>query len=78
MLVDARLGNIAAGDAEAHARELEERSYSIHFHVWNRAEFGQMLELAGEVYDLPLELVELAPNRHEFIVVLRKQNGRPA
>ena len=32
-----------------------------------------MLERARRAYDLPVEVVELTPNGHEFIVVLRKQ-----
>ena len=32
-----------------------------------------MLERARRAYDLPVQLVELTANRHEFIVVLRKQ-----
>ena len=72
-LVDARLGNIAPAQVEDHAQAMEERGYSIHFHVWDRSEFAAMLERARRAYDLPVQLVELTANRHEFIVVLRKQ-----
>ena len=36
-LVDARLGNIAPAQVEDHAQAMEERGYSIHFHVWDRS-----------------------------------------
>ena len=72
-LVDARLGNIAPEQAEEHARSMEERSYSIHFHAWDRSEFAGMLDRARRAYDLPVEPLELTPNRHEFIVVLRRR-----
>ena len=34
-----------------------------------------MLERARELYELPLEVVDVTANRHEFIVVLRKPSG---
>ena len=71
--VDLPLGNVTADRVEDHARSLEERSYSIHFHAWDRREFGDMLERAGRTYDLPAEVLELKPNGHEFIVVLRRR-----
>ncbi len=71
-LVDGPLGNIADGDGEHHARRLCERRHSIHFHVWTADEFATMLSRARDERGLPCETVEIRPNEHEFITVLRR------
>jgi predicted SAM-dependent methyltransferase len=53
-------------------RELEETDYSIHFHVWTPEEFTALLEHARREEGLPFEIEQLVPNRHEFIVILRR------
>jgi hypothetical protein len=74
-LVDARLGSVPADRVEDHARWLEARSFSIHFHAWDRGEFVDMLDQARSAYDLPLDVVDVVPNVHEFIAILRKGLG---
>jgi SAM-dependent methyltransferase len=77
-LVDRRLGNIAEHDVVEHARALEGSGYSIHFHVWNRDEFAEFLDRAASTYALPIQVLHVVPNGHEFIVILRKQGGPSA
>jgi SAM-dependent methyltransferase len=71
-LVDLRLGSIAPAEVDAHARDLEARRYSIHFHVWSREEFSAFLRGCARETELPLEVLETVPNRHEFLVIARK------
>lgn len=71
-LVDARLGNIDPEDVAAHAAMLQERAHSIHFHAWSPEEFAAFVRRAGQEFGLPLELVEVVPNLHEFIVIARR------
>lgn len=67
-LVDVPLGFVAAEEAGAHAEALERGAYSIHFHCWTLQEFVTQLPAFG----LPATVVEARPNRHEFLVVLRR------
>jgi predicted SAM-dependent methyltransferase len=53
-------------------RALDEQNYSIHYHVWDRLEFGTMLDYARTTLGLPFTIQTIAPNSHEFIVVLRR------
>lgn len=65
-LVDGRNGS----EAEEHARELEAKGYSIHFHVWTHEE---LLELYDGFRDrLPPHELELAvKNVDESVLILR-------
>jgi SAM-dependent methyltransferase len=67
-LVDLPLGFVAPADVAAHAAELERSGYSIHFHCWTRAELVAQLPAFG----LGATVVEARSNRHEFLVVLRR------
>ncbi len=70
---------IWAADPEREADRLEEAGYSIHFHVWTRERFGELLDYLRETLGFPFRLSELEPNRHEFVAVLQKTGaGAPA
>jgi SAM-dependent methyltransferase len=63
---------VPAGELDERVRWLEEHDYSIHFHVWDRAEFRELLVYARDVEGLPFALEELVANDHEFIAILRR------
>ena len=71
--VDLRLGTIATDEVDAHARDLERRRYSIHFHVWEPDGFLELLRRARVELGLPLEVLEAVQNHHELIVVARRE-----
>jgi SAM-dependent methyltransferase len=66
--VDLPLGYVAAEDVEAHAAQLERSQYSIHFHCWTLEELLAQLPAFG----LPGTVAAARRNRHEFLVVLRR------
>jgi hypothetical protein len=66
--VDAPAQAAVAGAAAA----LDEQDFSIHFHAWTEEEFADLLRRGAEL-GLPLELEEIVPNFHEFIVIARKR-----
>ncbi len=67
-LVDKTTG--AALEAEiAHLRRI---NYSIHFHVWNEAEFRVILDNALSQFQLPAQLEYFGTNSFEIICILRK------
>ena len=57
------------------AQELEQRDFSIHFHVWTPDAFAELLVHCATQEGLPLEIEALQPARHEFITILRKRAG---
>lgn len=59
--------------ARREADRVRESGYSIHFHVWTRESFAAFLDYLREREGFPFEVERLEPNRHEFIVVLRKR-----
>jgi SAM-dependent methyltransferase len=64
-----------AGDdsaAEAHARELMEKGYSIHFHVWDDERFRAILRAAHGYLGRGFRVEWLEQNDGELIAVLRK------
>jgi hypothetical protein len=65
-------------EAEAEARRVREGGFSIHFHVWTRATFAELLERMRAELGLPFKLEALEPNHHEFIAILRKLPHSPA
>ncbi len=67
------------GDAaEREAERVRESGYSIHFHVWTRESFGELLQHLRDRLGFPFEPEALEPNHHEFIAVLRKLPDSPA
>ena len=74
-LVDLPLGNIGAGEVEAHAAALQERSYSIHFHCWTGDEFRRQIEALIERFELPGRVTSDRTNHHEFLVTLERTSG---
>jgi SAM-dependent methyltransferase len=67
-LVDLPLGYVDASDVAAHAEQLQRSQYSIHFHCWTREELLAQLP----AYGLPAAVAAARQNRHEFLVVLRR------
>ncbi len=63
---------VPAEDVPGRVRELEQKDYSIHFHVWNPQEFRALLVHASEDEDLPFAIEALQPNEQEFIAILRR------
>jgi SAM-dependent methyltransferase len=54
------------------ARELEDRDFSIHFHVFTPASFAGLLVHCRDELGVPLELEALVPSAHEFVTILRR------
>lgn len=69
---------IWADDPDVEGARLDSAGEEIHFHAWTRESFGELLDRAREELELPFDVLELEPNRHEFVVVLRKRGGRSA
>jgi SAM-dependent methyltransferase len=63
---------VAPEDVPTRAAELDDMDYSIHFHTFTPTSFLSMLLLARRRYGLPLEVLALETNGHEFIMVARK------
>jgi SAM-dependent methyltransferase len=64
-----------SGSVETVAKELLDRRYSIHFHVWNFASFHQLLELASKQLNLPFKVLSAARwgfNPFESVYILEK------
>jgi SAM-dependent methyltransferase len=68
---------VSAGEVRARVCALEERDYSIHFHVWTPWEFGALLDYARREAKLPLAVETLQENDQEFIVILRRTEVAP-
>lgn len=61
------------GDAlEARIADLRARQYSIHFHVWNEAEFRAILALSWAEFRLPFAIESCESRDHEILAILRK------
>jgi SAM-dependent methyltransferase len=63
---------VAEERVPAHADELLERSYSIHFHVWTDAEARRLLDAVRDDHGAGHELEEFVRNGHENVFVVRK------
>ena len=59
------------------ARQLEDASYSIHFHVWTQAEFLRLILACREQLDDAFDIEATARQAIEYIVVLRKRGTLP-
>ena len=55
---------------DEEARALEEKDYSIHFHVWTPLAWLELVAYAART--LPIDVVACIQNQTEFITVLRK------
>lgn len=60
------------GLGEARARELQDRSYAIHFHVWTPHTFRAFFEAAKLEAGLQSVIIDFDAGSNEFIFVLRK------
>lgn len=58
--------------AEKRAQHLMKIDYSIHFHVWDRERFSEILARAHEYLGRGFQVVWFEPNGAEIICVLRK------
>lgn len=67
-----RLVNKVEGPSkvEATTKELMEKDYSIHFHVWTQAEFLEFVHAVQRM--LAFEIEVFLKHEHEMIMVLRK------
>jgi SAM-dependent methyltransferase len=70
--VDRVNNGIPDAEVPLRARELEETSYSIHFHVWTPKAWLRLVSYCGTEAAMPLEVVAGEQNAHEFITVLAK------
>jgi SAM-dependent methyltransferase len=61
-----------AEEPEAHATALLHRGYSIHFHAWTQAELLDLIRAAADELDLHFDIELMLKNRHEVVIVLRK------
>ncbi len=64
--------NIPEEHAETKARELMEKHYSIHYHVWNQADFGDLLNYVRSL-KAGFAIRDTAKCRNEFIFILQKE-----
>jgi len=64
--------HVSPGEVTARVCVLEERNYSIHFHVWTPEEFSELLRYAREEERLPLAVEAVQENEHEFIAIVRR------
>lgn len=70
---------IQGGDAQEGAvRELMEKNYSIHFHVWTAATLLEFLVALPTRFDLPFAIEAAVRNGAETICVLRREAGSSA
>jgi SAM-dependent methyltransferase len=73
----ARLVENAPEDKVAwRADQIDTLDYAIHYHVWDRKEFAQLIEHAQQRVGLAMRRSVIVGNGGEFLVVLRK--SRPA
>jgi predicted SAM-dependent methyltransferase len=63
--------------AEAYARELWEKDYSIHYHVWDDARFREFLDaMKSKIDTWTMSTIDEMPTTgNEFIVVLEKRRS---
>ncbi len=64
--------NVAEERADARARELIEMRYSIHYHVWRRDDFSDLLDYVKTDLKAGFTVRETASCRTEFIFILQK------
>jgi predicted SAM-dependent methyltransferase len=57
------------------ARELEERNYSIHFHVWDKPAFDNFLAFCQRDFKMPFRIVDSALCKLEMSYILQKIDG---
>jgi hypothetical protein len=65
-----------ADDVEPRARELEQRRYSIHFHVWTSESLRSFLGHCRDVHGVPFVMLDYLENDFETIAVLRKDESQ--
>ena len=68
-LVEKRTGQ----DRDDRLRDMKRINYSIHFHVWNEAEFRSFLDKSIEQFKLPCEVQYCQHLQVEILAILRKK-----
>jgi SAM-dependent methyltransferase len=63
---------VPEAEVACRAEELDDRDYSIHFHVWTPDAFLEMLCACQTEFGLPFQVNALERNDHEFIVILAR------
>ena len=58
---------------EERARELMLTGYSIHFHVWRKTDFDELLQYIRTAMNSTFRIRETAYSRNEFIFILQKE-----
>ena len=66
------VANLEGEAAEAETRRLGANQYSIHFHVWTQNELLEFLVDIRKNLALPFDIVSIAQNGLESIVLLKK------
>ena len=65
--------NIPEEQADARARDLMRDRYKIHYHVWRRDDFNDLLNYARTDLKAGFTVQATASSRNEFIFILRKE-----
>jgi SAM-dependent methyltransferase len=63
---------VPEAEVARRAEELDDRDYSIHFHVWTPDAFLEMLCASQTEFGLHFQVNALERNDHEFIVILAR------
>jgi len=66
------VGKIPPDQLDEHVAKLLESNYSIHFHVWDHAQFGDFLKRANDYLGNPFAVEYYGQNGIEVITILRK------
>ncbi len=64
--------NLPEERTEARAREMMEKHYSIHYHVWKQADFNDLLDYVRSL-KAGFAIRDAAKCRNEFIFILQKE-----
>jgi SAM-dependent methyltransferase len=59
---------------EERARELMIAGYSIHFHVWRKTDFDELLQYMSSILKSAFRIRETVYGRNEFIFILQKKS----
>jgi len=68
------VNKIPEDEVAAHAQDLINVNYSIHFHVWTDTAFWQLILYCKENLCFPFGLELFQRNDFEFIFILKKIN----
>jgi predicted SAM-dependent methyltransferase len=66
------VSKVSENEVAIKTKELIDKSYSIHFHVWTQLEFLELLLYCNKKLSFPLEIELIQKNEMEFIVICTK------